>query len=509
MDPLAESDPRQLGPYRIVARLGSGGMGVVFLGSKGSQRVAVKVMRSSFLDSPTLKTRFEREIATLKKIKSPFVAKYLDSDIEGDLVWHAVEFVNGPTLKEKIENDGPLNEEDWWALYSQMREALRDIHREGVVHRDLKPANIILSETGVKLIDFGISQDSEATSLTSTGMVAGSPAWLSPEQLEGTEVGPGRDLFTAGSVLTFAALGRSPWGNETTMTVPVAYKKILNRDFELNGLACAKKEAISGLFLEDASQRAFAPDSPRGGEDTNSEAPVVGDNRPEVREQLADLEFPGSARESPQPTVQKRSIKIVLTALAIAAFMVGGIAFIPSSSVPEAETPEVETVKQDGSSGEVAEGNQAQAGEEKSPPCKKPTVSNNFRLSRSKYGNTVEIIVRPMANIPTCVGGVEKVVVRVSDLREKPPGYRFYGGPWAPLSCEAGTQISEEGSGQTSRTESAFELAFTGGDRFELICVDEGALEPWPFELAFDIELGNFDYPIQFRADAELSAFRE
>ena len=92
MDLLAESDPRQLGPYRIIARLGLGGMGVVFLGSRGSQRVAVKVMRSSFLDSPTLRTRFEREIATLKKIKSPFVAKYLDSDIEGNLAWHAVEF---------------------------------------------------------------------------------------------------------------------------------------------------------------------------------------------------------------------------------------------------------------------------------------------------------------------------------------------------------------------------------------------------------------------------------
>lgn len=257
MDPLVESDPRQLGPYKIIARLGSGGMGVVFLGSKGSQRVAVKVMRSSFLDSPTLKTRFEREIATLKKIYSPFVAKYLDSDIEGDLVWHAVEFVNGPTLKEKIENDGPLNEGDWWALYSQMREALKDVHRLGVVHRDLKPANIILSETGVKLIDFGISQDTEATSLTSTGMVAGSPAWLSPEQLEGTEVGPGSDVFSTGSILVYAALGRSPWGNETTMTVPVAYKKILSFDFDLDRLPSAYKDAVSPLLLKKASERTF------------------------------------------------------------------------------------------------------------------------------------------------------------------------------------------------------------------------------------------------------------
>jgi len=257
VDPLVESDPRQLGPYKIIARLGSGGMGVVFLGSKGSQRVAVKVMRSSFLDSPALRTRFEREIETLKKIKSTFVARYLDSDIEGDLVWHAVEFVNGPTLKEKIENDGPLDEGDWWALYSQMREALGDVHKLGLVHRDLKPANIILSETGLKLIDFGIAQDSEATSLTSTGMVAGSPAWLSPEQLEGTEVGPGSDLFSAGSILTYAALGRSPWGKETTMTVPVAYKKILNRDFDLEALPSPYRAAVSRLFAERSEERVF------------------------------------------------------------------------------------------------------------------------------------------------------------------------------------------------------------------------------------------------------------
>ena len=257
MDPLAESDPRQLGPYKIVARLGSGGMGVVFLGSRGSARVAVKVMRSSFLDSPALRTRFEREIETLKKIKSSFVARYLDSDVEGDLVWHAVEFVNGPTLKEKIENDGPLDEGDWWALYSQMREALNDVHKLGLVHRDLKPANIILSETGLKLIDFGIAQDSEATSLTSTGMVAGSPAWLSPEQLEGTEVGPGSDLFSAGSILTYAAIGRSPWGKETTMTVPVAYKKILTRDFELEDLPSAYRAAVSQLFAERSQERGF------------------------------------------------------------------------------------------------------------------------------------------------------------------------------------------------------------------------------------------------------------
>ncbi|MDA8887293.1 serine/threonine protein kinase [Pontimonas sp.] len=330
MDPLVESDPRQLGPYKIIARLGSGGMGVVFLGSRGSQRVAVKVMRSSFLDSPTLKTRFEREIATLKKINSPFVAKYLDSDIEGNLVWHAVEFVNGPTLKEKIENDGPLDEENWWALYSQMREALKDVHRVAVVHRDLKPANIILSETGVKLIDFGISQDSDATSLTSTGMVAGSPAWLSPEQLEGTDVGPGSDLFSTGSILVYAALGRSPWGSETTMTLPVAYKKILSLDFDFDGLPSAYKDAVSPLLLEKASERSFLDRSLTG---------KVRDQDPldEPEKSLANEEHGAPDPIAPEASTASRPnvrVKVKVAAGLVSAVVLGVAALLIFSTGP-------------------------------------------------------------------------------------------------------------------------------------------------------------------------------
>lgn len=257
MEPLTPKDPRNIGPFSIIARLGSGGMGVVFLGSKGSQRVAVKVVRSSFLDSPALKTRFEREIETLKKIRSPYVARYLDSDIEGELAWHAVEFVNGPTLKERIELDKNLSADEWWAFYSQIRDALDDIHRAGVIHRDLKPSNIILSESGIRLIDFGISHDADATSITTTGMVAGSPAWLSPEQLAGTAIGPGSDMFSAGSILVYAALGRSPWGNETTMTVPVVYQRILTRDFNLDNLSGSMREAVKPLLAEDERNRAF------------------------------------------------------------------------------------------------------------------------------------------------------------------------------------------------------------------------------------------------------------
>lgn len=236
-------------------------MGVVFLGSKGSKRVAVKVVRSSFLDNPSLRTRFEREIATLKKMRSESVAEYLDSDVEGELAWHAVEFINGPTLKERIEHDGPMSPDEWWVFYESLRTALSDIHALGITHRDLKPSNIILSETGIKLIDFGIAQDSDATSITNTGTVTGSSAWLSPEHLEGTELGPASDLFAAGSILVYAAKGTSPWGDETTMTVPVAFQRILSLDLRLDGLNPDFEPAVRALLRADPNKRTFGHNS--------------------------------------------------------------------------------------------------------------------------------------------------------------------------------------------------------------------------------------------------------
>lgn len=257
MRKLEPEDPEKIGPFEIVARLGAGGMGVVFLGTRGVERYAVKVVRRSYLDSPDLKSRFLREIETLKKLNSPLVARLVDSGIEKDLAWHAVEFVNGPNLREFVEANGPLENTAWWALAGQLQVALSDIHSVGIVHRDLKPSNIVMSELGIKIIDFGIAHDNEATSLTTTGLVAGSPAWLSPEQLEGTELSQASDLFSAGSVLVFAATGKSPWGQETTMSVPVLYRKILEAKPSLEGMSHSQQMLISGLMEADPRDRKF------------------------------------------------------------------------------------------------------------------------------------------------------------------------------------------------------------------------------------------------------------
>jgi serine/threonine protein kinase len=307
MDRLRPSDPENIGPYKLIARLGAGGMGVVFLGTKGTDRAAIKVVRNSFLDDPSLKTRFVREIETLKKIDSPYVAKIVDSSVEEELSWHAVEFVNGPTLRELVDTNGPLTEVLWWELAHQLGEALAAVHRLGIVHRDIKPANIIMSDTGPKIIDFGISQDSDATSLTMTGTVAGSPAWLSPEQLEGVAVTAGSDLYSLGSVLVFAATGQSPWGSETSMSIPAVHQKILTGEPNLDGLSDRQKDLIQALQKSDPSARSSSTGSPPLSALTSDVSPP-----------------PVSAKINPEPLTKEKTSKAVgaFIALGVAATLV-------------------------------------------------------------------------------------------------------------------------------------------------------------------------------------------
>ena len=255
LEKLRAKDPKKIGPYKLVGRIGSGGMGVVFLGTLGTEQVAVKTVRSSFLDDPGLKSRFTREIDNLKKMNSPRIAKYLDSSISGEVAWHAVEYIDGPNLRDLVKSQGPLPEDQWWSLAAQLVDALQYLDKLGIVHRDIKPSNIIMSEDGISLVDFGISQDTDSTSITTTGMVSGSPAWLAPEQLEGSAIGSASDWFSTGSVLVFAAKGTSPWGNETSMTIPVLHQKILTGSPDLEGLTQQQKDLLESLLDPNPKNR--------------------------------------------------------------------------------------------------------------------------------------------------------------------------------------------------------------------------------------------------------------
>jgi serine/threonine protein kinase len=251
------SDPESIGPFKLAARLGSGGMGIVYLATRGSHSVALKVLNPGSLDVPEHRGRFLRETDALRAISSPNVAKVIDAGTDGDLPWLAVEFINGPDLRSWVEDRGPLSGPEWLALAEGLLKGLVAIHEKGLIHRDIKPANILMSESGPKIIDFGIAQDLDATSVTVTGTVAGSPAWLSPEQIDGDTLTPASDLFSFGSVLAFAATGQSPWGNQST-TTSVVFNRILNKEPSLEEVSEAQRVFIQKLLVKNP------PDRPTG-----------------------------------------------------------------------------------------------------------------------------------------------------------------------------------------------------------------------------------------------------
>lgn len=210
---LEAGDPRQVGRYRIVARLGAGGMGRVYLGrSPGGRAVAVKVVRPELADDGHFRRRFAREVAAARRVNGVFTAGVVDADPDASPAWLATAYVPGVPLGDAVQAHGPWSEGRVLALGAGLAEALEAIHAADVVHRDLKPSNILLAADGPRVIDFGISVAGEASALTRTGTVVGTPGFMSPEQLTGKPVGPASDVFSLGAVLAFTATGAGPFG---------------------------------------------------------------------------------------------------------------------------------------------------------------------------------------------------------------------------------------------------------------------------------------------------------
>jgi eukaryotic-like serine/threonine-protein kinase len=217
---LEPGDPIVMGPYRLRGQLGVGGMGRVFLGlSAGGRLVAVKVIRADLATDPEFRGRFQREVAAARKVSHQFTAPVIDADLDGPVPWLATAYVAGPSLADAVAEHGPLPAGSVLQLAAGLAEGLSAIHAAGVVHRDLKPSNVLLASDGPRVIDFGISLTGDGGALTRTGLVVGSPGFMSPEQAEGRQVGPGSDIFSLGAVLTFAATGQGPFGTGSNMTL--------------------------------------------------------------------------------------------------------------------------------------------------------------------------------------------------------------------------------------------------------------------------------------------------
>ncbi|MGW4195042.1 serine/threonine-protein kinase [Streptomyces sp. NPDC005004] len=210
---LRDGDPAEIGGYPLEARLGSGGMGTVFLGRTSSGRpVAIKLIHRQFAEDDEFRTRFRQEVAAARRVSGAFTAAVVDAAPEAEQPWMATAYIEGRTLAEHCATQGPLSGAELRRLAIGMAEALRDIHRVGVVHRDLKPSNVVLSPEGPRVIDFGISRAVDQETLTMTGRVIGTPPFMSPEQLQSPrDVGPRSDVFSMGTLLVYAATGRGPF----------------------------------------------------------------------------------------------------------------------------------------------------------------------------------------------------------------------------------------------------------------------------------------------------------
>jgi hypothetical protein len=217
LDELHSGDPRRIGPYWLEGRLGSGGMGRVYLGrSPGGRYVAIKAIRVELAENAEFRARFAREVSAARKVSGIFTAPVVDADLDGPVPWLATSFVAGSSLAEAVAASGPLPVDSVLRLAAGLAEGLQAIHSAGVIHRDLKPSNVMLAGDGPRILDFGISQSAEMSALTGIGTVVGSPGFMSPEQAEGREVGPSSDIFSLGAVLAFAATGEGPFGDGTT-----------------------------------------------------------------------------------------------------------------------------------------------------------------------------------------------------------------------------------------------------------------------------------------------------
>ena len=258
MHDLQPGDPQLIGPYRLKGRLGTGGMGRVYLGlSPGGRAAAVKVIRADLAQDPEFRARFRREISVARKVSGLYTAPVIDADVDGEVPWLATAYVSGPSLADAVRDHGPLPARAVLELAAGLAEGLSAIHAAGVVHRDLKPANVLLAEDGPRVIDFGISRAVEASALTHTGLVVGSPGFMSPEQAEGREAGPPSDIFSLGAVLAFAATGLGPFGTGST---PALVYRAVHSAPQLEQVPAEVRPLVERCLAKDPARRPTADD---------------------------------------------------------------------------------------------------------------------------------------------------------------------------------------------------------------------------------------------------------
>ncbi|MFD0359449.1 protein kinase [Streptomyces sp. NPDC127110] len=301
---LRREDPRVVGSFRLHRRLGAGGMGVVYLGSdRRGQRVALKVIRPDLAEDQEFRSRFAREVSAARRIRGGCTARLVAADLDAERPWFATQYVPGPSLHDKVAEEGPLTAAQIAAIGAALSEGLVAVHEAGVVHRDLKPSNILLSPKGPRIIDFGIAWATGASTLTHVGTAVGSPGFLAPEQVRGAAVTPATDVFALGATLAYAATADSPFGHGSS---EVMLYRVVHEEPHLVGVPDALAPLVRACLAKDPEERPTTLQlSMRLKEIAAREAQGLGDGRPPA--QRARVERPAARPEGRGPGQADRS----------------------------------------------------------------------------------------------------------------------------------------------------------------------------------------------------------
>ncbi|MFJ9678511.1 MFS transporter [Streptomyces sp. NPDC101194] len=320
MDQLITEDPPRIGPYRLIARLGAGGMGLVYLGrSEAGRTVAVKVVQAEHAQHPEFRKRFAREVAAARRVGGTWTAAVLDADTEAPVPWVATQYIPGPDLTTVVAKDfGPLPEHSVRTLANRLAVALQSVHGAGLIHRDLKPSNVLVTVDGPRVIDFGIARAMDSLAgdslHTRTGMLIGSPGFMSPEQVRGLELTPASDVFCLGAVLVYAATGRLLFGaTETGLNAHLF--RIAEEEADLTGVPESLVDLVRACLHKDPAQRPTPADvaartaTDQGGEwlpgsvlaQLGRHAAQLLDFAPETRATQPDPRIPAQVQPLPPP----------------------------------------------------------------------------------------------------------------------------------------------------------------------------------------------------------------
>ncbi|MFE2727466.1 serine/threonine-protein kinase [Kitasatospora sp. NPDC059327] len=250
---LSPDDPREVGGYRLCARLGAGGMGRVYLAyTPGGRPVAIKVVRPELAEDPEFRHRFTQEVASARRIHGLYTAQVVDAGTDAAAPWLATTFVPGPSLQQVVHRHGPLPERTTVLLLAGIAEALQVIHAAGVVHRDLKPGNVLIAADGPRVIDFGIARAADAGQLTGTGLRIGSPGFMAPEQVLGLPATPATDVFALGALIAYVGSGVPPFGDGPE---PASLYRAVHEEPDLSGLPSGLREAVRLCLAKEPEQR--------------------------------------------------------------------------------------------------------------------------------------------------------------------------------------------------------------------------------------------------------------